>query len=108
MNFKVGQTYVFFTPPSWLIGGTITSVEGDLITIKDCVYLEAVNSGKTLIGDIALATSAKEMVAISARHWRLPDGTVLHKDGVLIATPCARDLKPLARSADADEIRSTK
>ena len=107
-NFEVGKTYVFSLPPSWIIGGTVTENDGVHLTLEDCTYMESMNTGYTLLGSVALATTAKELSTIVARAWPLPDGTLLKIDGILIATPCSRDLKPIARAEDAKTIRSTK
>jgi hypothetical protein len=107
-KFHIGTSYVFSIPPSWLIGGTVTEIDGDHILISDAVYLESVNSGYSLIGSTALAKNAQELSSIVAASWPLSDGTILHVDGILMAVPAVSNFRSLARAADADLIKKTR
>jgi hypothetical protein len=106
-RYNEGETYVFFIPPSWLLGGTIATTGNGNIVLKDCAYLESVGTD-SMIGGVAMATTPKRMNEVCTRAWPIPDGTKIREEAILIATPCMRDLKPLARAQDAEAIKKSK
>jgi hypothetical protein len=73
----IGETYVFFIPPGWLIAGTVTGFADDgtltHIRVKDAVFLEGVHPGKCTISDLPKATTPEEQRAVVRVSWPLPD-----------------------------------
>lgn len=103
---ELNKTYVLFVPPSWLISGTAAKIHDGVVFLKDCTYLESVASGHSPVGSLALETDPKNLTKIITQCHPMPDGTVIRLDGILIAIPCRISMQPLARSREADAIRS--
>ena len=99
----VGSHVLVHVPPGWMLAGTVREVLGERLVLTDCVYLEACASG-TAMTQLCTATSAKAQRAIVSRSWPMPDGTLVMP---LIVMPMVRDVRPLARSAEAHEVERT-
>lgn len=108
MALEVGKTYVFFVPPGWILGGTISEIDAKTVTLVDACYLENAGEGQTLIGSVAAATTPAQLTAACPTSWPIPDGTMLPIEPLLIRVPCARDLTPLSRAKAADALRRSR
>lgn len=104
-GMKKGDHYLFFVPPSWILGGTIREVTSTDIVLDDAAWLEAIEGSKSSPGDLPFATSVAEQKSIISRGHGLPDGTRLARIGVLMAEPCLMDFKLWSRKKDADAIK---
>jgi hypothetical protein len=52
-----------------------------------------------------VAKDAKGLKEAVTRSYPMKDGSAIRLDAILIAVPCDRDLKPLARAGEADAIK---
>lgn len=100
----IGETWIFFVPPGWILGGTIMSDDGVVITLRDAVYLEGVASGHALIASIPRATKPADLAKICPTAWGLPDGYFVRKDAILHGGVCKISLRALAGKAAATAI----
>jgi hypothetical protein len=107
-RFEIGKTYLFSVPPGWLIAGTVSDVQSGVIYIDDGCYVESAGSSQSTVSGIPLATTPEMMNAACSRAWPLIDGYSLLENAVLMAFPCKRDVKPLARANDAATIKGVK
>lgn len=105
---NIGETWLFFVPPGWIVGGTISEIKDGVLVLKDAAWLEACASGHALLSAIPRATSAKEMKAICPTSWGLPDGFRVRADAALMSAPCMASLRPLARAEDAAVIKGAR
>ncbi len=106
MNSREGKTYVFFIPPGWLLGGTVVAETETMFILKDAVYLEASGADVTLIGDVPMAETPKELNHAAQTVWPVPDGMEISKEACLIRVPCMRDLKPLNRRREGKKLKN--
>lgn len=104
---EIGKTYVVFIPPGWLLAGTVESLTDTHVVLKDAAYLESAGEG-SILGGVALATNPQQQQAACRQAWPLPDGLILSREAILIASPCARDVKPLARAEAAKTIKGAR
>lgn len=106
-KFKNDQAYLFFIPPSWLLAGTVVDQNEKELILSDAVYLESAGSEHSPFAEIPRCEE-KDLTKISSKSWPLQEGTILHRDGILIATPCKPDLSVLTRAHTAKTIRGAK
>lgn len=104
-NWKVGSTFVIFTPPGWIIGGTIKEIFDDYLILVDAVYFETVKNGASAMGGYSMARNMKELEAASDRSWPLPDGYVMRIDGILHAAPANMSFQRLSKK---DQVAAIK
>jgi hypothetical protein len=107
-EITVGSHWIFFIPPGWLIGATVTEVTPTEVVLSDVAWLEAAGDGKTNIGDVPMATTAAAQLKACARSHQLPDGTRMRREALLMCVPAAMSLKALARRNAAEAIKGTK
>lgn len=105
--FEVGNTHVFFVPPSWCIGGTITAIRAGYLVLGDCVYIEGAVAGEATMTSPPKARSDKDMASKVGRVWPSLDGSALQASAILyVSAPCKNGtFRALARAEEASAIR---
>jgi len=104
-EFKVDQHWTIFLPPGWIVSGTVQGVYEDHITLMDCVYIETVHQGKSSIGDASFAKTPAELNQVVSSSYPLPDGTIMVKSAILMATPAQCSFRSLARAREAEAVK---
>lgn len=104
-KFTPGKSYTFFTPPSWILVAEVVEDTGKHIVTKNCAYIESVNDG---VATMAIGIAGPDVTKSVAKSYPMPDGTVFHKDGVLMAAPCDVDTSPLYARKEANAIRGRR
>jgi hypothetical protein len=105
LKLEVGQTFVFYVPPGWLLAGTIAEFDDQEVALTDIVYLETTAQGTSPVSDLPMAKNDRQVKASSGTTWPMPNGTVVRREAMLFRTPCAHNVKILARAKDADAIK---
>lgn len=100
MQMEPGRHYLMFIPPSWIIAGTVTKVDGDLVELHTCVWNETCNAP---FGVFDMCETLKA----SERSWPMPDGTVVLRSSVLICAPAQQGFEQLVRKHRAEVLKKT-
>jgi hypothetical protein len=101
LDMEPGSTWLFFVPPGWIVGGTVDSIDGDVLHLYDAVHLEGVASGHSLMSSISTCTVPKKLAEICPTAWGYPHGFQILLSAALMRVPCRISLRQLALARDA-------
>lgn len=104
-KFQSGKSYTLFVPPSWILVAEVVEDTGKHVVTKNIAYIESVNDG---VATMAIGIANPDVKKSVAKSYPFPDGTVFHKDGILIACPCDVDTSPLYAQREGNAIRGRK
>ena len=102
---RESETWLFFVPPGWLIGGTIVELTDTVVVLKNGVYLEMAASGHALFASVPRATTAKALKAACTTSWGLPEKFIVRREAIFLAGKCQLSLAALAGAEAEKAIR---